>query len=104
MSTERPTTQEARLQHTPEQVDGNDIANILLLAVLDSQGLNDDGTASGIDQRVINGARRWLAGSLAELLFRTLDINPEAALDRLYKKWADIDARANQNQSSIILQ
>ncbi|WP_215876017.1 hypothetical protein HF292_009625 [Acidithiobacillus ferruginosus] len=101
MSIERPTTQEARLQHTPEQVDLNDIANILLLAVLDSQGLNDAGTESGIDQRVINGARRWLAGPLAELLFRTLDINPEAALDRLYKKWAAADARVDQSTSIL---
>jgi hypothetical protein len=101
MSTERPTTQEARLQHTPEQVDRNDIANILLLAVLDSQDLNDDGTASGIDQRVINGARRWLAGPLAALFFRILDINPEAALDHLHKKWAVADARVDQSTSIL---
>lgn len=101
MSTELSITQDVRSQHTPEQMDRNIIANILLLAVLDSQGLNDYGTASSVDQREIHRARRWLAGPLAALYFLTLDINPEAAMDRLYKKWAATDARVDHSTSIL---
>ncbi|MBU2766130.1 hypothetical protein HAP94_07965 [Acidithiobacillus ferrivorans] len=76
------------------QSDRDFIANILLLAVFDSQGLDDRGNPARIapDLRSMHSARRWLLGPLATLYFLHLDINPEAVADRLRKKWAWIDA------------
>ena len=79
------------------QSDRDFIANILLLAVFDSQGLDDRGNPSRIapDIRSMHSARRWLLGPLATLYFLHLDINPEAVADRLQRKWAWLDADAD---------
>ncbi|WP_024895547.1 hypothetical protein [Acidithiobacillus thiooxidans] len=39
-------------------------------------------------------ARRWLSGIYAQTLLLLLDINPDAALQSLHKKWRQIDADA----------
>ena len=39
-------------------------------------------------------ARQWLRGSFAGALLVLLDISPQAALDRLEKKWSRIDLEA----------
>lgn len=39
-------------------------------------------------------ARQWLRGSFAGALLVLLDISPQAALERLEKKWARIDLEA----------
>jgi hypothetical protein len=76
------------------QSDRDFIANILLLAVFDSQGLDDRGNParSETDIRAMHSARRWLLGPLATLYFLHLDINPSAVADRLQRKWAWMDA------------
>ena len=37
------------------------------------------------------GARRWLTGIYAQSLLLLLDINPEAALEHLQRRWQRID-------------
>lgn len=76
------------------QSDRDFIANILLLAVFDSQGLDDRGNPARCqpDIRAMHSARRWLLGPIAGLYFLHLDINPQAVADRLQRKWAWIDA------------
>jgi hypothetical protein len=82
------------------QSDRDFIANILLLAVFDSQNLDDRGNpARGTpDLRSMHSARRWLLGPIACLYFLHLDINPQAVADRLQRKWAWTDADADGGQ------
>lgn len=67
---------------TQEGHDRNFIATLLLDAVEQSWAPHD------------YGARRWLRGTYAQVLFMLLDISPNAALEALSKKWARIDADA----------
>lgn len=71
------------------------IATALLLAVYDSQGLNDVGKKIHKPEILeMHKARRWLRGPIAELYFLTLDIRPDAALDRLQHKWSSAEVRS----------
>ena len=64
----------------PETHDRDLIASILLDAV--EQSFTGD-----------SEARRWLSGIYAQSLLLLLDINPEAALGHLQRKWLKIDGR-----------
>ena len=67
----------------------NALAEILLHAVLAS-GVTDRGYPAPVPVTVeMLGARRWLtANPIADLYFRLLGIDPEAAGERLRRTWA----------------
>lgn len=62
-----------------ETADRGLIARVLLDAVMQSFHPSD------------YRARRWLSGIYSQTLFLLLDINPDAALHALHKKWREID-------------
>ncbi len=76
------TAEEARARR-------NALAEILLHAVLAS-GVTERGYPAPVPVTVeVLGARRWLtANPIADLYFRLLDIDPEAAGERLRRTWA----------------
>ena len=70
----------------PEAGDRDVIASILLDAVEQSFLGDQDQDA--------REARRWLRGIYAQSLLLLIDIDPEAALEHLHRKWLWIDADA----------
>jgi thymidylate kinase len=66
----------------PENYDRQFIATILLDAVTRSFAPHE------------TESREWLSGVYAQTLLLLLDISPRAALERLRKKWHDIDQSA----------
>ena len=79
------------------RADRDFLASILLQAVHDSLYLTAGGHPMRPGEitiavrRSADSARKWLAGPIAALYLLHLDINPDAAVSRLRKKWADAD-------------
>ena len=79
------------------RADRDFLASLLLSAVHDSLYLDASGHPRRPDAVTISArknareARAWLSGPIAALYLLHLDINPDAAVSRLRKKWADAD-------------
>lgn len=46
-------------------------------------------------------AREWLRGAYAQALMILIDINPEAAMSRLQRKWAALDAKIASREKRL---
>ena len=83
------------------RADRDFLASILLSAVHDSLYLTAGGHPMRPGEitiavrRSAESARAWLSGPIAALYLLHLDIDPDAALSRLRRKWADADRFAD---------
>lgn len=82
---------------TATRADRDFLASLLLQAVHDSLYLDDCGRPMRPEAARRHGAKKagaeraWLTGPVAGLYLLHLDIDPDAALSRLRRKWEDSD-------------